>query len=162
MKSYAAIYKHATTKADADGKYIDSVSGKSVKALKEEFERTKLAGAPIGVQKAAEDAYKDAQARYLTDVISDTLHGTSNYAAKAGGATTGDGRQFDIVAADIRESEIIRGSYEDTLGDTAITSAGDFKTRHFAASDREYAIDHDPRHSGHKADDSAAGVGGKK
>ena len=162
MKSYAALYKHATTKADADGKYIDSVSGKSVKALKEEFERTKLAGAPIGVQKAAEDAYKEAQGRYLSDVISDTLNGTSLYSAKAGGTTTGDGRQFDIVAADIREAETIRGSYEDTLGNTAITDAGDFKTRHFAASDREYAIDHDPHHSGHKADDAAAGVGGKK
>lgn len=160
MKNYEALYKHAAAKADTDGLY--KYNGKSVKELKEEFERTKLSGASVAEQKRAEDAYKDAQKHYISDVISDSLHGTSNYLAAAGTTDRHAGSQFEFVKADVLESEKIRKGYEDVLGTTEIATADDFKNNHFSASNRQYDIEHSTQHNINKANDAAAGIGGKK
>lgn len=168
MKTYEGLYKHVAGKADVDGMWKSAstdpnIHGKSVKELKEDYERTKLSGTATAADiKAAEDRYKSAQEEYINDVISDVRAKRTTggaYATKAGG-TKGDGRQFEAVYADIEEADKIGKSYSGDL--PQFGNAKDFKGNHFTAGDIAYTIEHDNQHQINKANDAAAGVGGKK
>ena len=152
QKSFADYYKHAMTKADADDNWKNA-AGQSVKSLKEDFERTKLAGAPIDVQKTAEEAYKTAQAELVTDVMQ--------------GRYTSGG-QSEHIRADFESAKTIAKSfvgtdYELNMKDSSGNyTAKSWKGAQFTALDNEYAIKDSSKLKVAKANDAGAGVGGKK
>lgn len=148
QKSFADYYKHATAKADADSNWTNA-SGQTVKGLKEEFERTKLSGASVAEQKRAEDAYKKAQAELITDVMQ-------------GRYTTGG--QSEHIRAAYESASRIANSFVGTEYELTRFSdtADSWKLAQFDALDNEYNIKDSSQLKIAKANDSGAGVGGKK
>lgn len=152
QKAFADYYKHATAKADVDDTWT-TATGETVKALKENFERTKLSGADVATQARAEKAYKDAQAALLTDVM-------------RGRYTTGG--QSAQIRADFEQAQQIVASFQGTDYELSMRdssgnyTAGAWKGAQFTALDNEYAIKDSRDYKVAKANDQGAGVGGKK
>ncbi len=119
---FASQYDAVTTQADADGKWIDGMSGMSVKELKENLDRLKVSNAPAQSIKIAEGLYKDAQKAWINDVM------TGNYKNNSG--VNGKDTSFSTQAKqDIDAAMAIKKSYGLDLGDDNgnIKDADDFK-----------------------------------
>ena len=115
---FASQYDAVTTQADADGKWIDSMSGMSVKDLKENLDRLKVSNASSQAIKSAETLYKNAQRKWINDVM------TGNYKNNRG--VGGNDTNFSTQAKkDIDAAMAIKKSYGLDLGD--INDADDFK-----------------------------------
>lgn len=115
---FASQYDAVTTQADADGKWIDSMSGMSVKDLKENLDRLKVSNASSQAIRSAETLYKNAQRKWINDVM------TGNYKNNRG--VGGNDTNFSTQAKkDIDAAMAIKKSYGLDLGD--INDADDFK-----------------------------------
>lgn len=115
---FASQYDAVTTQADADGKWIDGMSGMSVKDLKENLDRLKVSNASSQAIKSAETLYKNAQRKWIDDVM------TGNYKNNRG--VGGKDTNFSTQAKqDIDAAMAIKKNYGLDLGN--INNADDFK-----------------------------------
>lgn len=115
---FASQYDAVTVQADADGKWIDGMSGMSVKDLKENLDRLKVSNAPSQAIKSAETLYKNAQRKWINDVM------TGNYKNNRG--VGGKDTNFSTQAKqDIDAAMAIKKNYGLDLGN--INNADDFK-----------------------------------
>ncbi len=115
---FASQYDAVTVQADADGKWIDGMSGMSVKDLKENLDRLKVSNASSQAIKSAETLYKNAQRKWIDDVM------TGNYKNNRG--VGGKDTNFSTQAKqDIDAAMAIKKNYGLDL--VNINNADDFK-----------------------------------
>lgn len=152
QKAFADYYKHAVGKADVDSTNlsaigIDGYGNESVKSLKENFERLKIAGADTATLKKAEDRYKNAQAALVGAVIK-------------GRHTSGQASQIKL---DYDKAMEISRKYDNTDNKLDMTLnvsgmadekiAEEWKGAQFTAIDNAYKVEHSDEYAKAKLND---------
>ena len=146
-KDIADLYDRMTQQADSNGTNkvfgysyknaagqqinVDRNSAKSVKELKENFERLKLAGASTQQLKEAEDHYKAAQEHMLTAVTQ------GNYSDIVGNVDPNTNSFIDEMQVAYNEASALAGEVDLDLsmGNGQVTGDS-FKIQHFTALNR--------------------------
>ena len=152
QKAFADYYKHAVGKADVDSTNLSTIGiggygNESVKSLKENFERLKIAGADTATLKKAEDRYKNAQAALVGAVIK-------------GRHTSGQASQIKL---DYDKAMEISRKYDNTDNKLDMTLnvsgmadekiAEEWKGAQFTAIDNAYKVEHSDEYAKAKLND---------
>ena len=152
QKAFADYYKHAVGKADVDSTNLSAIGiggygNESVKSLKENFERLKIAGADTATLKKAEDRYKNAQAALVGAVIK-------------GRHTSGQASQIKL---DYDKAMEISRKYDNTDNKLDMTLnvsgmadekiAEEWKGAQFTAIDNAYKVEHSDEYAKAKLND---------
>ena len=152
QKAFADYYKHAVGKADVDSTNLSTIGiggygNESVKSLKENFERLKIAGADTATLKKAEDRYKNAQAALVGAVIKGRHTSGQAYKIKLDYEKAMEiSRKYDNTDNKLDMTLNVSGMADEKI-------AEEWKGAQFTAIDNAYKVEHSDEYAKAKLND---------